>query len=664
MKEGLAFLLLGLAPGALIAGLGISLVLQYRGSGLINLATGAIATFGAFVFYGLRVEGDLFFFVRIPLGQPWSTIPALVVSLAACVLFGVLLDRLLVRPLRDAPVLPKLILSLGLLLGLQAVFALVWGDSGQSAPNVLPDPSHSVTIFGEALPVATFLLAGIVVAVASALAVVYRYTSFGLSTRAAAEEESHAMLIGLSPDSLSMRNTVLACLVAGGVGILAAPTTTLDPLTIALVVVPALGAALLAGFTSFGIAAAAGLAMGAIQSLLVYLQTKSWFPSSNGAPIQGVADLFYFVVIAVTLALRGRGLPSRGTLLDRRLPPAPEARGLALPLALVTITCVAALFLLPFDFRQALITTLIGVILCLALVVIIGHTGLVSLVHIALGGVAAFALVRLATVIGIGFPLAPLLAVMISMLFGLAAAVPALRVRGASLAILTLAAAVALERFGFGNPVWGEDYNALPLPAPRIFGLSLGPHASIPGWDGKVPSPVVGLECLVLAIAACVLVANLRRSPFGRQMLAVRSNEPAAAAIGISVRNVKAWAFVLSSGLAGVAGVLTAYESQTVTSSQFNLVTALGFVAFAYLGGITTLGGAWLGALSVPGGLFGYALQKWTGLNATWIYLLGGVTLVGTVLYYPKGMALAVQAQFTRFRRPAPRAAPPPEPAA
>lgn len=639
MEQLVVFVLLGLGPGALIAGIALALVVQYRGSGVINLSTGAIATLGAYGYFGLKTDGGILW---VDLGGPMSTGPALLVTIALCVVLGIVLDRIVFRPLRTATPLAKLIASLGLLLTLQAIFLLKYGNVGSQPPAVLPNgPEDSVEVFGIPIPLDRFYLTGIVVVAAIALTFLYRFSSFGLATRAAAESEENAMAFGLSPQRLSMANTVFATVLAGLFGVLAAPTSTLDPTTIVLAVVPALGAALLAGFASFGIAAGVGIAMGIVQSVLIYLQTKGWFPTAGGSPLPGVAPLVFFLVIIIALFVRGASLPTRGAVLEQRLPIAPEARRILIPALVLTAIGVVATIFLPFDYRAALSLSLIGVILCLALVVIVGFVGQASLVHVALAGIGAFAVAKLTIKTGIPFPLAPLLAVLIAMLFGLAAAVPALRVRGVSLAILTLAAAVALEQFVFNNSTFGQDSASGAVPAPEIFGLSLGPNADFPGWDGNVPSPVSGLYVLVLTTLIAVAVASLRRTTFGRQMLAVRSNERSAAAAGISVRNVKITAFAISSAIAGIGGVLLAYNLGSVSATRFGLLAALALIAFAYMGGITTVSGAILGGLLVPGGLSSVATEQWTGLSDDYLYLVGGISLLYTVILYPQGLALA-----------------------
>ena len=253
----------------------------------------------------------------------------------------------------------------------------------------------------------------------------------------------------------------------------------------------------------------------------------------------------------------------------------------------------------PYDFRQALINSLIGAIVCLSLVVITGFVGQISLVQLALAGVGGYAVSKLAADAGIAFPIGPIIGACVATLFGLVAATSALRVRGVNLAIVTLAAAVALENFVFNNTSWGGGVNGSPTKSPSLFGLHLGPDALYTWTDEKLPSPIFGFLCLGVVIVLGLFVASLRTSRLGQQMLAVRSNERAAASAGISVRNVKLAAFGISSFIAGLAGAMYAYDFGSVSAPQYGIISALGFVAFAYLGGITTVTGALFGGLIV-----------------------------------------------------------------
>ena len=221
--------------------------------------------------------------------------------------------------------------------------------------------------------------------------------------------------------------------------------------------------------------------------------------------------------------------------------------------------------MLPFGYRQALMLSLVGVVVCLSLVVITGFVGQVSLAQVTLAGVSGFVVSHMFVDAGIGFPWAPLAGSVAGVVVGLIVGASALRVRGASLAVVTLAGVVAIEQFGFANSKWGAGTGGSPVQQPSLFGTRVGADASFRGLDGKVPSPVLGFLFLVVVIALCLLVASLRRSVLGQQMLAVRANERAAAAAGINVARVKITAYGISSFIAGTAGWMYAYNFGSVS---------------------------------------------------------------------------------------------------
>jgi branched-chain amino acid transport system permease protein len=635
VQQILLFSLLGLGSGALIAGIALGVVLTYRGSGIINLATGGMAMLAGYAFWALRV--DLLH---------WSTAPALIASLIIAMAVGALIELVAFRPLRTAAPLAKLVSSLGVLLVLQASMLLAFGTTQQPEPQVLPQ--NTVKVFSAVIPVDRFILTGIVIVLAAALAALYRYTRFGLATRAASENEVVAMLGGLSPNRLSMLNTLLASLVAGGMGILAASITQLDTSTLPLQIVPALAAALLARFTSFGIACAGGIALGIIGSLIEYVTSQSWFPQSGGVALPGVYELIVFVLIVLFMYLRGSNLPTRGELVEQRLPEAPRPRRLAITAPAMAAACAVALVVLPFDFREALVNSMIGTLIALSLVVITGFVGQISVLQLTLAGVSGFTISHLAVSAGIGFPLAPLLGAGVALILGLITAASALRVRGVSLAVVTLAAVVAITNFGFLNTTWGGGQTGSPVPEPKLLGLDLGPRAAFRGLDGNLPSPVFGWLVLAVTVALCVLVGVLRRGGLGQRMLAVRSNERAAAAAAIDPRAVKLIAFGISAVIAGLAGALYAYNFGSVSADRFDPFTALSLIAFAYAGGITLISGAVFAGLISTQALFPYALDKWFGINGNWFLLFGGAILIITLIQNPEGVAGAFYKRFHR----------------
>ncbi len=632
MRDNILFALLGLGAGALIASIALGVVLIYRGSGIINLATGAIAMLAAYLYWAFRT--DYF-------GFQLSSVPAFVLTLVCMAVFGVLIELAIFRPLRNTAPLAKLAASLGLLLVLEAGIVLIFGNSLKSAPSVLP--SDTVTVFDRVVPKDRFMLAGIVILVAALLTALYRWTPFGLSTRAASENEVSAMLAGLSPSRLAILNTVLASVVAGGLGILVAPLISLDAQTLAFQVVPALAAALLAGFTSFFVACFAGLAIGMVQSLLIYWGTQSWFPTDEGgAPIRGLPELFVFLVIVVALFVRGASLPGRGELVEKRLPAVPRPERLLRWSVIAAVVGAGALILFPYDFRQAGINSLLGVVICLSLVMIVGFVGQISVVQLALAGVAGFTMSHLTTDVGgiwATFPISILIGAAAATIVGLVVAVSALRVRGVSLVVVTLAAAVALEQFGFQNARWGGGVTGSPVNQPEIGGLDLSSHASFRGLDDKIPSPMFGFLVLAAVVLLGLLVANVRRSSLGSRMLAVRSNERAAAAAGINVRNTKLAGFGIAAFVAGMAGGLYAYNFGSVSYSRFGALAALALIAFTYFGGITMVTGAIIAGIGATEGLLPHAFDEWFGLSGTWALLIGGFALIVTLLVNPEGIA-------------------------
>src|SRR3954451_2287311 len=208
MQQVLLFVLLGLGSGALIAGIALAVVVTYRGSGIINLATGGVAMLSGYAYWSLKT-GEY--------GTHFGTAPALVLTLLITLAIGVLIEFVAFRPLRNAAPLAKLVSSLGVLLVAQASMLLAFGTTQKPQPSVLP--STTVHVLGSTVPVDRFILAGIVIAIAIVLVLAFRFTRFGLATRAVSENELSAMLGGLSANELSLANTLMASVVAGAIGV-------------------------------------------------------------------------------------------------------------------------------------------------------------------------------------------------------------------------------------------------------------------------------------------------------------------------------------------------------------------------------------------------------------------------------------------------------------
>src|ERR671934_1619094 len=163
MQQVLLFVLLGLGSGALIACIALAVVLTYRGAGVINLAAGALAMLSGYTFWSLT-SGQYG-------GAEFATGPALLLTFVATLLFGLLIELVAWRPLRNAAPLAKLVSSLGVLLVAQASMVLAFGVTQKPQKSVLP--SSTVHVFGTTVPVDRFILAGVVIGLASGLSLLY-----------------------------------------------------------------------------------------------------------------------------------------------------------------------------------------------------------------------------------------------------------------------------------------------------------------------------------------------------------------------------------------------------------------------------------------------------------------------------------------------------------
>ncbi len=230
---------------------------------------------------------------------------AFAVTLALSAIGGVLIYTLVIRPLRQAPQLAKLVVTLGLLLALQSAATLVYGSETRAVPAILP--TDSVTILDVSFGRDRLWLLGIMVGLAIVLWAIYRFSRFGLATQASAESEKGAVLLGYSPDAIGAANWAIACALAATAGILIAPITSLTGTTFTLLIIPALAAALIGRFSSFGLTALTGVLIGIAQSEITRYQTEfpSWLPQ------QGLKDSLPFVIIIVAMVATGKLIPPR-----------------------------------------------------------------------------------------------------------------------------------------------------------------------------------------------------------------------------------------------------------------------------------------------------------------------------------------------------------------
>ena len=654
MSTWLLYLLIGTGTGAVYAAIAMGTILSYRGSGVVNFAQGAMATFPALVFLELRTKGDLILPVviiphRINLGSSVAFAPAFLLAIAVAAIIGFVAHALIFHPLRGSTPVAKVIASVGLNTALIGLSVLHFGAAPRRGAAILP--ARSIHMLGAQVPQDRFWLAGLVCLTGIGLWVLYRFTRFGVATRAAAENEKGAELMGQSPRFLGAANWVLASVLAGAAGILVTPVRGVGPFNYSSYLVAALAAALAARLKSFGIAIIGGIAIGMFEGLSTHLVSTRQVPTFLQGGFETVVP---FVVIVGALALFGATLPGRGTLLDERNPraPMPQLRG-----TMVYAASALAIVVLVFGgsaLRLATITSLITSVLILSIVLLAGYVGQVTLAELTFAGFSAFMLARFSVRWDLPFPWSPLAAIACTTVVGTLASLPAVRIRGIQLAIVTVAAATAIEQVLFRSPSFTGVGGMALVRKPRVFGFNLG---IIPDGHGQYPNRAFGVFVLVVAAGCALLVANVRRTATGRRMLAVRANERAAAASGINVPRTKLLGAGLGSFVASVAGVLMGYMFVSFSNAGFEAARGLGVVALAYLGGIATVSGAFVAGIMAPAGV----LFTLVGNNSSDSQLLfSGIGLIVVAVKFPGGITSAGPA-LRRLGRRLVTAVPPPE---
>ena len=650
MTDYVFYLLLGSGAGAIIAALGLGLLITFQGSGIVNFAHGAMAMWVAHVYADLREGSYLFPIPGLPdryhfgddVGLTW----ALILSLLTAALLGYLVHRLVFRPLAGAPALAKVVASIGLVIILMALVDRRYeGTTGLRVDPILP--REPVTLADDlTIPRDGLWLAFIVVLLGAAVWATMRFTRIGLITRASAENEKGAVLLGYSPERLAGLSFVAATVVSGLVAILAAPMIQLSSGIYTFgFLIPALGAALIVQFRYVWPTVATGLAIGMVQSTFTKMQVDfSWFPE------YGAREGLPFLIIILAMVLLGERLPERGQIDRQQLPTVPPARVTPVTVTVPVVLAIAGLLFLGPLWRGAIMTTTIAIVVALSFVVLTGFGAQTSLAQMAFAGVAGFALSKFTMNWGIPFPLAPILAAGVAAVFGTLVGLPALRLRGTNLAIVTLAGGVAITEFIFKNPRFVGDASTggAQVPNPNLgpwdFGLVLGSNSS---------RPVFGIFLVGVVLLLALMVANIRRSSIGRRILAVRSNERAAAAIGLEIRAVKLFVFTLSAFIAGLAGTLIAYRFGAVSDVSFGTVASLTALAVAYLGGITSVSGAVTSGIVATSGVAFYGMSQLSGGLGTWEALIGGVLLIVTAILNPEGIAGAIRSRAAEARHAA-----------
>jgi branched-chain amino acid transport system permease protein len=243
----------GLATGSIYGSIALALVMIYQATDVVNYAQGEMAMFSTYLAWTL-----------LNAGLPYWL--AFFGTLVIAFVGGVLIERVIIRPVESAPILTIVIVCIGLLVILNSVAGWVYSYIQKPFPSPFTDRPFRVgsIVFG-AHDVGAFAVTLLVLAFLYAF---FRYTTLGLAMRAAAQNPTSSRLVGIRVGWMLGLGWGLAALVGAVAGMMIAPKVFLDPNMMAGILIYAFASATLGGFTSPGGAVVGGLLVGVIENLV------------------------------------------------------------------------------------------------------------------------------------------------------------------------------------------------------------------------------------------------------------------------------------------------------------------------------------------------------------------------------------------------------------
>lgn len=616
----------GALVGGRIALIALGIALVYRANRIVNFAQGDLGALPA-------VLG-----VMLVVAWGWSYWLGLLAGLLAAVVLGVLVEGLIIRRFFTAPRLVLTVATIGLaqvLAGGGLLLPRAWGDT--SFGTRLPQPFDATWVYGGVTFNANDIFTMIVVPVClGLLALFLQRSTVGVAIVGAAERADRAFTLGIPVKRLHMVVWVVASVLAflamylraGAVGLPIGEV--LGPTFL----VQALAACVFGRFERFTTIGAAAIGLGIVDQAMTF--------QAGNRPAYNDAVLFVIVLVGLLATRRA----SIGARVDsdasstwqatrevrpvpaemRRLPEVVGARlGIWAAVAVFVLTLPA--WLTTSRLNLATIIVIFGIVAA-SLVVLTGWAGQVSLGHMAFVGVGAFVGGALTDHRGWDLALAGLAAGLVGAVAAVVVGYPALRRRGLTLAVATLAFGLFVSSFLLNRTV---DV--------ALLGWELSLGDALPGRRiGR--GTILGVEltsetgmfyaCLAVLGLALLMVVGLRRSRTGRVLIAIRENERAARAYGVDATRTSLAAFAFSGFLAAVAGALYVHQQQGLNAEPFVPQRSLELFTMVVIGGLGSLPGALLGATYVRGVEF--------FLPAEWQFLATGAGLLLVLLVFPGGL--------------------------
>ncbi len=605
----ISMLIVGISLGSIYAIAASGIVVTYTTSGIFNFAQGAIGMFMAFMYWQLRVEW----------GLP-APIAIVLCVLVIAPLLGATIERILMRHLVDATLVVQLVVTVGLMLFFMGLALLIWDPTEGRAINFFFG-TEGFSIGDTFVLWHRFITICVAIGIAIFLRLLLYRSRIGVTMRAVVDNRALAGLHGARPTRASMLAWALGSSMAAISGILLVPELGLTVEGLTLLIINAFAAAIVGRLKNLPLTYVGAILLGLVVSFQQsYLDfTGRWSTATFAIP-----TIFLFVALLALPQAR----------IELRRPP-PPAKILQPRVSRVWETALgmAVLWVVIFVFTRNMGTVslnrmtlaIVTATLMLSLVPLTGWAGQVSFAQITFAGVGAFAMFNWAST---GSAWGLLAAAALAVPFGVLVALPALRLQGLYLALATIAFAYMAERLFFDQP--------------EVFGAGAGnriERLSIFGYQFTDQRNYL-LLCTGIFGAMAVGVIALRRSAYGRRLVALRDSEAASATLGVNLMTTKLSVFALSAAMAGFAGALLGMQRGTAGTQDFTMLLGLPIVLLAVIGGVATVAGALIGGFNFI--LFRVITDTWDFSWLRSLELLGPGLLALAIATNPNGASVGL----------------------
>ncbi len=599
----LEYTILGLVTGAVYGIAASGLVLTYTTSGIFNFAQGAMAMLAAFTYWQLRF------------GWNWPAPLALFAVIAVLApLLGMVLYIGIMRGLRETADVTKIVVTIGITLGLIALAQWIWNPGVPRTEDLFFGNAAKFKFLGVYVTDHEAIALGCGVLIAIGIRMLFSSTRTGVAMRAVVDNPALLQLNGGRPERLAAFSWALGGALAAVAGILITPISggTLDVHVLTLLVLDSIAAAMFGRLRSIWRTFIGALVLGLATTYVLGYFPSSWSWASNFRIALPMIVLFVVLLVLPQDRLRGAVL-----LRTRERFTVPTMKSAVTWGGILLLVVLAMEQVMGTNDMGALTVGITYAIIALSLTLLTGYAGEINLAPVSFGAIATIIVFHLG-LSGTGLTQritlwGLLLGVAVTALVGGLIALPALRLRGLYLALATLAFGVFVSDMILADiaphilPVFHQHFSIFPNGALQIPPPKLGPI------DLSSTKTFLTTSVCIFVLVGIGLVA-LRRSSYGRRLTAMKDSPAAAATLGQNLVKLKLSVFMLSAAIAGIGGVLLSAASVSVTSNSYIIFISLALVMLTVVGGIGNIAGALMGGV-LAGTAFTALTSTFTNLS-------------------------------------------------